>query len=60
MTMRFASFNVDLQAANFNGVQSHNEDIARFLENVDVVAFQELGSWDVPLTEEPCLSALAC
>ena len=59
MAIRFGSFNVDIPATYFNGDQTHNGVLERFLNDVDVAAFQELGSWDVPLKQEPRLRALA-
>ena len=54
--MRFASFNVDLKEDYFKvkgSHQVHNPKIRRLLKQVDVLALQELGNWDVPLKKEP-------
>ena len=52
--MRCATFNVDLQHMYFTGHrQQHNVQIAGLLKKVDVLALQEVGTWDKPLEEEP-------
>ena len=51
--MRFASFNVDFSEDYFRGRQQDLLGIAELLTKVDVLAFQELGTWDKPLTQEP-------
>ena len=52
--MRCATFNVDLQHQYFDShKQQHNKDIADLLEQVDVLAPQEVGTWDKPLEKEP-------
>ena len=51
--MRFASFNVDLAEKYFQGKQLDTQNVAELLGQVDVLAFQELGTWDRPLTQEP-------
>ena len=51
--MRFASFNVDFSEKYFQGKQLDTPKVAEPLRQVDVLAFQELGSWDRPLTQEP-------
>ena len=51
--MRFASFNVDFAETYFRGQQLDFRNVAELLGQVDVLAFQELGSWDRPLTQEP-------
>ena len=52
--MRCATFNVDLQRQYFEShKQQPNPDIAEPSEQVDVLALQELGTWDKPLEEEP-------
>ena len=54
--LRFASWNVDLKDEYFRGKvsqQAHLPKIGRLLQQVDVLALQELGNWDVPLKKEP-------
>ena len=52
--MRCATFNVDLQHQYFTCPrQQWNGLIAGLLEQVDVLALQEVGTWDKPLEEEP-------
>ena len=52
--MRCTTFNVDLQQQDFScSRQQHNKEIAELLEQVDVLALQEVGTWDKPLEEEP-------
>ena len=51
--MRFASFNVDFSEKYFQGKQLDTPKVAELLGQVDVLAVQELGTWDRPLTQEP-------
>ena len=52
--MRCATFNVDLQQQYFESrKQLHNCKIAELLKKVDVLALQEVGTWDKPLEQEP-------
>ena len=52
--MRCATFNVDLQHQYFLcHRQQYNDAIAEILEQVDVLALQEVGTWDNPLNQEP-------
>ena len=52
--MRCASFNVDLQRSYFESTrQQHNWAIAEILNQVDLLALQEVGTWDMPLEKEP-------
>ena len=51
--MRFATFNVDVSEAHLKGRQPELLDIAKLLTMVDVLALQEVGQWDKPLTQEP-------
>ena len=52
--MRCTTFNVDLPRTYFESSrQQHNDAIAEILEQVDVLALQEVGTWDKPLEEEP-------
>ena len=52
--MRCATFNVDLQQQYFSCPRQHyNVHIAELLKKVDVLALQEVGTWDEPLEEEP-------
>ena len=53
-SMRCATFNVDLQQSYFNsGAQRHHWAIAEILNQVDILALQEVGGWDSPLDKEP-------
>lgn len=52
--MRCASFNVDLPRSYFESTrQQHNWAIAEILNQVDLLALQEVGTWDKPLEKEP-------
>ena len=52
--MRCASFNVDLPRTYFESSrQQHNGAIAEILNQVDLLALQEVGTWDKPLEKEP-------
>ena len=51
--MRCASFNVDLPRTYFQSHrQQHNGAIAEILNQVDLLALQEVGTWDSPLDKE--------
>ena len=53
-SMRCATFNVDLAQSYFNsGTQRHHWAIAEILNQVDILALQEVGTWDSPLDKEP-------
>ena len=51
--MRFATFNVDVTESHLKGRRPELLDIAMLLASVDVLALQEVGQWDKPLTQEP-------
>ena len=52
--MRVGTFNVDFSEKYLRGrIQERNSIVPRLLGQMDVLALQELGQWDVPLKEEP-------
>ena len=52
--MRVGTFNVDFSETFFNGkIHEYNKMIPRLLGQLDVLALQELGQWEMPLNEEP-------
>ena len=52
--MRCATWNVDLPQSYFvEGRRQHHAAIVDILHQVDLLALQEVGGWDIPLDKEP-------